>query len=187
MTARIPIITPESDLNAEQRRVLAELLGRRGGRIPGPYRFTLHCPEITELMHPFGELLRLKSTFPLRVSEIAICATARAWDSDYIFTSHSQGALKAGVELPVIEAMQRGERPVFKQGDEEAVYDFTTELCVNHKISDVTYQRTLKMYDVPKVVELSALIGYYSLVAATILAHEMPLPADARRLAPRKK
>jgi hypothetical protein len=43
------------------------------------------------------------------------------------------------------------------------------------------------MYDVPKVVELSALIGYYSLVAATILAHEMPLPADARRLAPRKK
>ena len=186
MTARIPIITPESDLNAEQRRVLAELLGRRGGRIPGPYRFTLHCPEITELMHPFGELLRLKSTFPLRVSEIAICATARAWDSDYIFTSHSQGALKAGVDLPVIEAMQRGERPVFKQADEKAVYDFTTELCVNHKISDATYQRTLKMYDVPKVVELSALIGYYSLVACTILAHEMPLPTDARRLLPRK-
>jgi hypothetical protein len=50
----------------------------------------------------------------------------------------------------VIEAMQRGERPVFKQADEEAVYDFTTELCVNHKISDATYQRALKMYDVPK-------------------------------------
>ena len=187
MAARIPVITPETELNPEQKRVLAGLLDRRGGRIPGPYRFTLHCPEITELMHPFGELLRLKSPFPLRVSEIAICATARAWDSDYIFTSHSQGALKAGVDLPVIEAMQRGERPVFKQADEEAVYDFTTELCVNHKISDATYQRTLKMYDVPKVVELSALIGYYSLVAATILAHEMPLPADARRLAPRKK
>ncbi len=54
MPARIPIITPESDLNPEQRRVLAGLLDRRGGRIPGPYRFTLHCPEITELMHPCG-------------------------------------------------------------------------------------------------------------------------------------
>jgi 4-carboxymuconolactone decarboxylase len=84
MAARIPVITPETELNPEQKRVLAELLGRRGGRIPGPYRFTLHCPEITELMHPFGELLRLKTNFPLRVSEIAICATARAWDSDYI-------------------------------------------------------------------------------------------------------
>jgi 4-carboxymuconolactone decarboxylase len=187
MAARIPVITPESELNAEQRRVLEGLLGRRGGRIPGPYRFTLHCPEITELMHPFGELLRLRSSFPLRVSETAICATARAWDSDYIFTSHSQGALKAGVDLAVIEAMQRGERPVFKEADEEAVYDFTTELCVNHKISDATYQRVLNMYDAPKAVELSSLIGYYSLVAATILAHEMPLPAEARRLAPRKK
>lgn len=187
MAARIPIITPQSDLNPEQRRVLAGLLDRRGGRIPGPYRFTLHCPEITELMHPFGELVRLKSTFPLRVSEMVIVSTARAWDSDYIFTSHSTGALKAGVELSVIEAMQRGERPVFKQADEEAVYDFTTELCVNHKISDATYQRVLNMYDVPKAVELSSLIGYYSLVAATILAHEMPLPDDARRLLPRQK
>jgi 4-carboxymuconolactone decarboxylase len=185
MAARIPIITPESDLDPEQRRVLAGLLDRRGGRIPGPYRFTLHCPEITELMHPFGELLRLRSSFPLRVSEMAIVSTARAWDAESIFNSHSQGALKAGVDLSVIEAMQRGERPVFKQADEEAVYDFTTELCVNHKISDATYQRALKMYDVPKLVELSSLIGYYSLVAATILAHEMPVPADARRLAPR--
>ena len=66
------MITPESALNPEQRRVLAGLLDRRGGRIPGPYRFTLHCPEITELMHPFGELLRLRSSFPLRVSEMAI-------------------------------------------------------------------------------------------------------------------
>lgn len=186
MAARIPIITPESELNAEQKRVLEGLLGRRGGRIPGPYRFTLHCPEITELMHPFGELLRLRSSFPLNVSEMAICATARGWDSDYIFTSHSAGALKAGVELQVIEAMQRGERPAFKQKDEEAVYDFAIELVVNHKISDATYQRVLKMYDVPKAVELSSLIGYYSLVACTILAHDMPLPADARRLAPRK-
>jgi 4-carboxymuconolactone decarboxylase len=187
MPARIPLISTDSELDSEQRRVLEGLLGRRGGRIPGPYRFTLHCPEITELMHPFGEKLRLQSSFPLRLSEMAIVSTARAWDSDYIFTSHSAGALKAGVELPVIEAMQRGERPVFGQADEEAIYDFTTELCVNHKISDAAYQRVLKAYDVPRVVELSSLIGYYSLVAVTLLAHEMPLPEGARRLAPRKK
>ena len=186
MPARIPLIAPDSDLNPVQRRVLDGLLGRRGGRIPGPYRFTLHCPEITELMHPFGEKLRMDSSYPLRLSEMAIVATARAWDCDHIFTSHSEGALKAGVELSVIEAMQRGERPVFKQADEEAIYDFTTELCVNHKIADATYQRVLKMYDVPRVVELTALIGYYSVVATTLLAHEMPLPEGARRLAPRK-
>jgi 4-carboxymuconolactone decarboxylase len=186
MPPRVPIITPESDLNAEQRRVLAGLLDRRGGKIPGPYRFTLHCPEVTELMHPFGEKLRLQSSFPLNLSEMAIVSTARAWDCDYVFASHSEGALKAGVDLSVIEAMQRCERPVFRKADEEAIYDFTTELCVNHKISDATYQRVLKAYDVPRAVELSSLIGYYSLVAGIMLAHEMPVPEGARRLAPRK-
>src|SRR5215210_8641570 len=81
---RIPLITPESDLDAEQKRVLQGLLGRRGGRIPGPYRFTLHSPEITELMHPFGEALRMRSTFPLRLSELAVIITARMWDCDYV-------------------------------------------------------------------------------------------------------
>jgi len=187
MPARIPLISPDSELNSEQRRVLEGLLGRRGGRIPGPYRFTLHCPAITELMHPFGEKLRMDSSFPLRLSELAIVSTARAWDCDYVFNAHAPGALKDGVEPSVIEAMQRGERPVFRQADEEAIYDFTTELCVNHKIADATYQRVLKMYDVPKLVELSSLIGYYSLVAATLLAHEMPLPEGGLRLAARKK
>ena len=186
MAARVPIITPESDLNAEQKRVLAGLLDRRGGRIPGPYRFTLHCPEVTELMHPFGELLRLRSSFPLNVSEMAICATARGWDSDYIFSSHSQGALKAGVDVAIIDAMQRGERPAFTKKDEEAVYDFALELVANRKISDATYKRVMDMYGVEKTVELSALIGYYSLVACTILAHEMPVPEGGRRLSPRK-
>ena len=187
MPARIPLICPESELNAEQRRVLDALLGRRGGRIPGPYRFTLHCPEITELMHPLGELLRLNSGFPLRLSELAIITTARGLDSEYIYNSHSVHALKGGIQQSAVDAMARGERPVFAQADEQAIYDYTKELVENHKISDETYARALKLFDVKGVVELSALIGYYSMVAATILAHAMPVPEDAIRLAPRKK
>ena len=77
MPARILIITPESDLNPEQRRVLEGLLDRRGGRIPGPYRFTLHCPEITGVWRPLGERLKMKGGFPLRLSEFVIVPAAR--------------------------------------------------------------------------------------------------------------
>ena len=187
MPARIPLISPDSELNPEQRRVLNGLLGRRGGRIPGPYRFTLHCPEITELMHPLGELLRLKSSFPLRLSELAIITTARGLDSEYIFNSHSVHALKGGIQQSVVDAMARGERPVFAQADEQSIYDYTRELVEDHKIGDETYARALKLFDVKGVVELSALIGYYSMVAATTLAHAMPVPEGGLRLVPRKK
>src|SRR5690349_20232060 len=94
---RIPLITESSELTPAQRRVVEGILGRRGGRIPGPYRFGLHCPEVTEAWHPLGEVLRLKSTFPLRLSELAIIVAARAMDCDYVFNAHAPAAIKAGL------------------------------------------------------------------------------------------
>ena len=178
--ARVPLISPESDLDAEQRRVLDGLLGRRGGRIPGPYRFTLHCPEITELMHPFGEVLRLRSTFPLRLSEFAIIITARAWDCDYVFQAHAKIALENGLSASIVDALARGERPSFDKEDEEAIYNYLTELFEKHTISEKTHARAKELFGVPRVVELTLLSGYYSMVAMTLLAHDMPLPEGVK-------
>ena len=173
---RIPLISPESDLNDQQKRVLEGLLGRRGGRIPGPYRFTMHCPEITELMHPFGELLRLRSSFPLRLSELAIIVTARMWDCDYVFQAHAKIAVDDGLPQSVVDALMRNERPKFEKEDEEAIYDFLSELFQDHKIRDETHARATKLFGVPGVVELTLLSGYYGMVSMTLLAHDMPLP-----------
>ena len=176
---RIPIIAPESDLDAEQKRVLEGLLGRRGGRIPGPYRFTLHNPAVTEFMHPFGELLRLRSNFPLRLSELAIIVTARMWDCDYVFHSHAPNGIRNGLPESVVESLKKNERPAFEQEDEAAIYDYLTELFRNHSISDKTHERAKKLFGVPAIVELTALSGYYGMVAMQLLAHEMPLPDGA--------
>lgn len=177
---RIPIISPESELSTEQRRVLDGILGRRGGRIPGPYRFALHCPEITELWHPLGEILRLRSSFPLRLSEFAIIITARAWDCDYVFQAHAKNGVDNGLSQSVVDALARNERPLFDKEDEEALYDYLTELYEKHAISDKTHARAKALFGVPGIVELTALSGYYGMVSMTLLAHEMPLPEGAK-------
>jgi 4-carboxymuconolactone decarboxylase len=183
---RIPLISPESELTPEQRRVVDGILGKRGGRIPAPYRLSLHCPELTEAWHPLGERLHLKSRFPLRFSELAIAVTARAWDCDYVFQAHAPIAVKAGLPQSIVDAMVCGERPVFENPDEEALYDFSMELFARHAVSDKTYKRVLDLFGVPGVVELTALIGYYSMVTMTLLAHDMPLPPDTKlKLTPR--
>jgi 4-carboxymuconolactone decarboxylase len=185
---RIPVITPESDLNPEQKRVLEGLLGRRGGRIPGPYRFTLHCPEITELMHPFGEALRMRSTFSLRLSELIISVTARMWDCDYVFHAHAPNGVQNGLSQSVVDALERGERPKFEKEDEEAIYDYLTELLEKHAVSDKTHARAKALFGVPAIVEMTLLSGYYGMVSMTLLAHEMPLPEGvAPPLRPRKR
>lgn len=177
---RIPLIEADSDLTPDQSRVVQGILGRRGGRIPGPYRLSLHCPELTEIWHPLGEMLRLKSSFPLRLSELAILITARAWDCDYVFNAHASHALEGGIGVSVVEAIARGDRPVFDKADEETLYDYCSQLFANHAIGENTYARALETFGTPRIVELTALIGYYGMVAMTLLAHEMPLPKDAK-------
>ena len=178
--ARIPLIEADGDLNPEQKRVVEALLGRRGGRIPGPFRLSLHCPELTEVWHPLGETLRLKSSFPLRLSEFAIIITARAWDCDYVFQAHEKIARENGLAQAVVDSVAKGERPKFEKEDEEALYDYCTELFEKHAISDKTYDRAKALFGVPRIVELTALIGYYGMVAMTLLAHQMPLPTGVK-------
>jgi len=176
MPPRIPLISPDSDLTPEQRRVADGLLGRRGGRIPGPFRLALHCPAITEVWHPLGEMLRLKSSFPLRLSEFAILIAARAWDNDYIYQAHAPIALGDGLAPEIIDALAKGARPAFDQPDEAALYDYCSELCERHAVSDRVYARAVELFGIPGVVELTALVGYYTMVAMTLTAHQMPLP-----------
>ena len=103
--ARIPILDENSNFNPVQRRVVDGILGRRGGRIPGPYRLSLHAPEVTEVWHPLGEKLRLNSSFPLHQSEFAILITARCWDCDYVFNAHAKIATDAGLAQGIVDAM----------------------------------------------------------------------------------
>jgi 4-carboxymuconolactone decarboxylase len=180
--ARIPILDEKSDFNPIQRRVVDGILGRRGGRIPGPYRLSLHAPEVTEVWHPLGEKLRLNSCFPLRLSEFAIIVTARAWDCDYVFHAHKKIATDNGLPQSIVDALVRNERPKFDKTDEEAIYDYGIELFRNHAISDKSYERAKEIFGIPAVVELACLMGYYGMVAMTLLAHEMPVPPEAVKL-----
>lgn len=178
--SRIPLLSVDSELTAEQRRVVDGILAKRGGKIPGPYRLSLHCPALTEVWHPLGEMLRLRSSFPLRLSELAILITARAWACDYVFQAHSPFAREGGIKQSAIDALARGERPAFENADEQAVYDYCTELFENRAISDRSYAQAKELFGVPGVVELTALSGYYGMVAMTLVAHEMPLPEGVK-------
>ena len=60
--------------------------------------------------------------------------------------------------------------------DEAAIIDVATELSRSHSISDATYARALQQLGERGMVELTALVGYYTMVAMTLNAHEIPLP-----------
>ncbi len=60
--------------------------------------------------------------------------------------------------------------------DDAAVVRYAIELNRFNSVSDATYAQALERLGERKVVELTALVGYYTMVAMTLNAHEIPLP-----------
>lgn len=63
--------------------------------------------------------------------------------------------------------------------DEQAIHDYAIELLRDHRVGDATYKRILDAHGTAGIVELTALIGYYAMVALTLNAHEIGVPEGA--------
>ncbi len=173
---RIPL-HPMKNPTPEQQRAYDTLIGLVG-RLGATKRLMLHCPELAEKLQRVGELLSYRNTLKPRLSELAIPVTPRHWDCQYAWYAHEPEAIKGGLSAAVIDSIRAGQRPVFDDPDEEAIYDYCCELHETHFVSGQVYQRVLDQLGTCGVVELTALLGYYGLVSMAINAHEYALPAD---------
>lgn len=174
----MPRITlPEpGTLSAEQQRVHDKIVSGRRGRIQGPLRAAIHNADLAERWSALGELLRYHTSLTPRQSEIAILVTGRHCNSPFEWYAHRQEAEKAGIETPVIEALLAQTRPGGLAEDDLLIHDYALELNRHKSVSKATYERTLQRFGERTVVELTALVGYYTMVAMTLNAHEIPLP-----------
>ncbi|HEX9464314.1 MAG TPA: carboxymuconolactone decarboxylase family protein [Alphaproteobacteria bacterium] len=180
---RISLAAPEN-LNAEQRRVYDAIASGPRAGVRGPFLALLHQPALADKWQQLGEVLRYRTSLTPRLSELAILVTARHMDCQYEWVAHEKHATAGGLSTDVIAAIKAGRRPKLA-ADEQAVYDYAIELHERHVVSPETYDRARTAFGPVGVVELTALLGYYTMVAMTLNAHEIlpegppPLPKRA--------
>jgi 4-carboxymuconolactone decarboxylase len=173
--ARIPLVS-ESAMTPQQRRVYdAMLSGPRKSAPVGPLAIAMHRPELAEAWSALGLVLRFNSSFEPRLREFTILLTGRYWDCQFEWASHEAEARKAGLSAASIETLRRGGAQ-FDAPDEQLIHDYGVELLDRHVVGDALYGRVRDMFGVSGVVELTALIGYYAMVALTLNAHEFGVP-----------
>ncbi len=172
---RIPLVTEASMTDAQRRVYDAMRSGPRRSPPVGPLAAAMHRPDLAEKWSELGLVLRFNSSFPPRLREFVILLTGRFWDCQFEWFSHESEARKAGLSAQTIETLRRG-GSTFQAPDEQAIHDYAIELLRDHRASDATYQRVLAAYDVAGIVELTALIGYYAMVALTLNAHDIGVP-----------
>ncbi|MEV4628191.1 carboxymuconolactone decarboxylase family protein [Micromonospora sp. NPDC049523] len=149
------------------------------GRLVGPLRVALHRPELADAWQTFGRLLRFETSLPHHLNELAILVTARRWNAQVEWHIHAPAAIAAGLDPDVVEAIRIGRPPEFTDPDCADVYEFARQLQQTGDVPDELYAALSQRWGSVGMVDLSTVIGYYTLVSMTLNVHEVPLPDDA--------
>jgi 2-pyrone-4,6-dicarboxylate lactonase len=175
---RIHLPSPE-DMTPEQRVVHDEIVTGVRGRLVGPLRAVLHSPDLARRWSRLGEFLRFSTCLPKKLNELAIIVTGRRWNSQLEFLIHSEAAMAAGLAPAAIEAIRVAQAPSFTDEAEAEVYEFARMLQQTADVDPAAHAAVTKRWGERGVVELTGVIGYYTMVSMTLNAHEIPLPDGA--------
>ena len=172
---RITLPTPDQ-MNEDQLKVFNKMITGPRGKVQGPIRAAIHNAELADRWQALGALLRYNTSLTPRLSEIAILVTAKASQSPFEWYAHRIEAEKIGLEKDIIENILQLKKSPLMSKEEATTFDFAFQLCQTKSVSNSTYALALNLFGEKTIVELTALVGYYTMVAMTLNAHEIPLP-----------
>lgn len=175
--------TPPDQLTAEQReqydRIARTRTPRDDGSLGGPFDPWIRSPEMARRAVGFGNFIWERTTIGRRLVELAIIVTARFWESNVEWWAHSRMAREHGVSQEVIDDVFAERRPEGAPDDELLTYDVCTALHRTHRLPPQLYARAVERFGEQGLVEIVATIGFYTMVAMTLSAFDVGVPAGA--------
>jgi 4-carboxymuconolactone decarboxylase len=170
---RMPPLAREA-MSEAQRAAADELIAGPRKGVKGPFIALLRSPELMGRLQRVGEYLRFNSAVPPRLSEFATLVVSRAWTQQFEWFMHVPLALKAGTSQRTLDELASGRRPTEMSDEEAAVYDFTTELITHYGVSAGTYREAVTRFGEQGVVDLVAIVGYFTLMSMELNVAQTP-------------
>jgi 4-carboxymuconolactone decarboxylase len=162
-------------LTPAQKTMIEHILTGPRAALDGPYNVLLRSPEMGDLAQQFGAAMRYNSSLPPKLNEFAILITARQWTAQHAWVAHHKAALQAGLSPAICDAIADGKRPAAMQPEEEAIYNFTTELLNTRQVSDAAFAAVKDKFGERGVVDLLGVLGYYQFVSMVLNVDRYPV------------
>jgi 4-carboxymuconolactone decarboxylase len=188
---RLPQLN-ETTLTPEQRELYDAIVGTRGGdslrsrnvddtqgRIQGPFNHMLHVPALGDPMQRLGGVLRFRGELPARARELVILTVARAWESEFEWWAHVRIARDVGVTDAEIEAVFARRTPPLTDPVERAAATATIALVERADLDDAEYADAQAALGDAALIEVTALVGYYAMLALQMRVFRVTLRDDA--------
>jgi 4-carboxymuconolactone decarboxylase len=174
--SRIPRFDPNR-LDERQRRLYAAIVGGRAevaatvpltdeaGHLAGPFNAMLLSPDIGMALQELGTAIRYRTVLSPRSRELAILVVAAHWQCEFELDAHTLIGAQAGLTGAELDALRAG-APLWLRDDEEAaVLAATRSLVRTADMGPSEYDAAATALGTAKLFEVSALVGYYSLLA----------------------
>lgn len=172
---RVPLLAEREGLSEAQQTVFDWIVESRGTMIR-PYEVMLHVPEMARPAAELGHQIRYEGSLSDHDRELAILAVATAHACAFEWDTHVGLARSAGVADATIDALHGGDRTVGSPDD--VIVGFVREMCATARASDAAYAAASERLGTAGVVELTTLVGYYTMLAFAINVAEAEDPAQ---------
>lgn len=179
---RLPLPADSDEFSEDTREAVRHILATRGGAIPAPSGFMTYAGKAGALLSDLVEYLRYHTTLNDAETELAICTSARASNSDYIWNAHVRLGLAAGTREEAIHAVDTHASLDGLTADEALIIRFGRELLEQPRISDEAYEAVKARYGERGLMELVAVMSVYTTNANILRTMEWQAAPDARHL-----
>lgn len=171
--ARLPNMTNRDEVPSELREAYDRVAELRGGSVSGPYGVLLHSPEAAIRGAALSNYLRWNSAPSAVQRETAILTLAKHLDARVMWAGHVRIGREAGVREGLIEAIEAGVDASELPAEEGEIVRYVRELFETNRVSDGTFDALHARLGDQGIVDLTALLGYYAFVGATLNAFEI--------------
>lgn len=172
---RLPPLDPAS-LDPAQKIVYDRIASGARGGVGGPFSVLLHSAELASRVEQLGVFLRYECSVPQRLRELAILVVGAHWKADYEWYAHARIAASHGISAEVIEAIGTGAEPPFDSDADRVVFSFARELLRAGRVADASYAPVRELLGDTGCVELTGLLGYYTLLAMQLNTFQVQSP-----------
>ena len=149
--------------------------GARGG-VGGPFLSLITSAELCARVEQVGVFIRYECSVPQRLRELAILCVGQHWRADYEWFAHAHIAARQGVPQTVIDAIGQGQTPPFDAASDGYVHAFVRVLLRDGRVPDAIYAPVQALLGDKGAVELTGLVGYYSLLAMQLNVFDVMPP-----------
>jgi 4-carboxymuconolactone decarboxylase len=179
---RLPVPSDSDDFAEGTRRAIRHILETRGGSVPPPSGFLTYAEDAGALLSDLVDHLRYHTTLTNAETELAICTSARASNSDYIWNAHTRLGLQEGTREEALHVVDTHAPLDGLTPDEAMIVRLGRELLEQPAVSDETFNTVRARYGERGLLELIAVMSVYTMNANILRVMEVKPAPEARWL-----